>query len=127
MGKEEKKPKKENLYPKFPAWAPIEYKDQIEHYFMTIRKLINVGLNPKTKISTKLMTKANKAKVFGPGYETLKTTSSHLHLTTKRKFVKLYWQVYGTTNVTNNKFYLWFVRDYIAQLKGKSMNWAKAL
>ncbi len=41
--------------------------------------------------------------------------------------MKLYWQVYGTTNVSNNNFYLWFVKGYIAQMKGKSMNWAKVV
>jgi hypothetical protein len=48
MGKEKKKPKKENLYLEFPPWMPIEYKDQIEHYFTIVRRLNNVGSNPKT-------------------------------------------------------------------------------
>jgi hypothetical protein len=34
--------------------------------------------------------------------------------------------VYGTTNVTNNEFYLWFVNGYIAQEKNEIVNWTKA-
>jgi hypothetical protein len=76
--------------------------------------LSNVGLNPKIEISTNLVIEANIVEIFGLGCETLKMTNPHLHLATKRKLVKLYWQVYGTTNVTKNEFYLWFVRGYIA-------------
>ncbi len=33
--------------------------------------------------------------------------------------------MYGTTIVTNNEFYLWFVKGYIVEQKGEDVNWAK--
>jgi hypothetical protein len=37
----------------------------------------------------------------------------------------IYWRVFGTSIVTNNKVPLWIVRGYIAQTKNIEINWAK--
>jgi hypothetical protein len=37
MVKEEKKPKKE-MWPKFPPWEHVDYKDQIEEYFKLLKR-----------------------------------------------------------------------------------------
>jgi hypothetical protein len=88
MVKEERKFKKVDMWPKFPPWEPVDYKNQIKHYFKTIRRLNNEGLNPKTKIPT---CDNDIAKIFGFGCEGLKTTNPYLHLDTKKELIKLYW------------------------------------
>jgi len=60
------------------------------------------------------MTKFNIEKVIGPYCSSLKVTCSCLHIETKQKLLKLYWQVFGTPHVINNEFNVWFVRGYIA-------------
>ncbi len=62
--------------------------------------------------------------VFGES-QVFKTTNSDLDLNIRLELLCFYSQCYGTTNVTNNEFYLWFVKGYIAQKKGININWAK--
>jgi hypothetical protein len=71
------------------------------------------------------VTKAHIVEIFGLGCESLKITNPRLHPNTKKKLVKFYWQVYGTTILTNNEFYLWFVKGYIVEHKSEDVNWAK--
>jgi hypothetical protein len=66
----------------------------------------------------------NIIKGFGSSFDGFKSTNPHLD--TKKHLVSLYWQVYGTNQVTNNEYMNWFVKGYIAQKKGKNVNWAKA-
>ncbi len=115
------------MWPKFSPWEHVDYKDQIEEYFKTIRKLSYVGLNPKTEIPSCLVTKVDIVEILSLGCESLKTTNLHLHPNTKRELLKFYQQVYGTTIVTNNEFYLWFVKGYIEEQKGEAMNQAKVV
>jgi hypothetical protein len=58
--------------------------------------LNNVGLNPKIDISSKFVTKVDIIEIFGLDCESLKTMNT-FEPNTKRKLVKFYWQVYGTT------------------------------
>jgi hypothetical protein len=53
-------------------------------------------------------------KIFGPPFEGFKTTNLNLHPKMKKDLFRLYWKVYGTNQVTNNKFMIWFVEAYIA-------------
>ncbi len=89
MVKEKKNPRKET-WPKFPPWEHVDYKDQTEEYFKTIRRLNNVGLNLKTKIPSCLVTKVHIVEIFGLGCESLKITNPRLHPNTKKKLVKFY-------------------------------------
>jgi hypothetical protein len=56
MVKEEGKPTNE-MWPEFPPWEHVEYKDQIEEYFKIVKRLSNMGLNPKTNIPSCLSQK----------------------------------------------------------------------
>jgi hypothetical protein len=47
--KVEKKVKREASF-EFPPWDHIDYKDQIEEYFKTVRKFNNKGFNPRSSI-----------------------------------------------------------------------------
>jgi hypothetical protein len=42
-----------------------------------------------------------------------KTFIPKLHLDSKKEIVKLYWQIYGLTHITNNKFMFWLAKCYI--------------
>jgi len=48
MVKEKEKPRRK-MWLEFPPWEHVDYKDQTEEYFKTVRRLSNVGLNPKQK------------------------------------------------------------------------------
>jgi hypothetical protein len=37
--------------------------------------------------------------------------------------MRLCWQIYGTSSITNNAFVIWVVRRFIAQEKGIEINW----
>jgi hypothetical protein len=91
MVKEERKPRKVDMWPKFPPWEHVEYKNQTKHYFKIVRRLNNEGLNPKTKTPPSLVTKVDITKKFGHGFQGLKTTNPYLHPDTKKELVKLYW------------------------------------
>jgi hypothetical protein len=121
MVKVEKKMKKEVCL-KFLPWNHVEYKSQIEEYFKIVKKLNNEGLNPKANISTQLVFDVDIAEVFGPCTHGYKTTNSPLHYETKKDLVRLYWQVYGTNQVTNDELMIWFVKGYIAHEKGHKIN-----
>jgi hypothetical protein len=61
--------------------------------------------------------------VFGLLYEGFKTTNLNLHPKMRKDLLRLYWKVYGTNQVTNNKFMIWFMKGYIVQKKGEKVNW----
>jgi hypothetical protein len=69
---------------------------------------------------------ANVEEVFGK-VSKFKTTNSHLHLKSWRKFIDLYVKIYGTTKPSNNEFMSWVVKSYITKVKGFEINWAKAI
>jgi len=37
----------------------------------------------------------------------------------------LYWKIYGTGHIINNKLYLWLVKGYIVETKGNDVNWVE--
>jgi len=96
-----------------PPWEHVNFKDQIEHYFKTVRQLNDFRLNPKIEFPCNIVTKFNIEKVFGPSCSNLKVTCPCLHTETKQELLRLYWQVFGTPHVINNEFSVWFVRGYI--------------
>jgi hypothetical protein len=53
-----------------------------------------------------------------------KNTNLVLLLETKKELLALYKKVYGSSIVTNNEFMKWFVKGFITEAKGISINWA---
>jgi hypothetical protein len=119
--KVEKKVKKEASF-EFPPWDHINYKDQIEEYFKTIRKFKNQGFNPRSSIPTSIVSDANVEEVSGLPSNKFKTTNLHFHHHTKKELIKLYWKICNTNQVTNNKFMHWFVKANIVEEKGEIVN-----
>ncbi len=72
------------MWLEFPPWEHVDCKDQTQEYFKTIKRLSNVGLNPKTKNPNFLVTKANILEIFGLGCESLKAINKCFHLDTKK-------------------------------------------
>ena len=54
----------------------------------------------------------------------MKTTTPHLDSNTRNAMLKIYWQIFGSADVTNNEFGTWLVKGYIAQEIGKAVDWA---
>jgi hypothetical protein len=82
----------------------------------------NKGFNPKTQITNVHVTDEDIVEVFGES-QVLRTINLNLDPNTRLKLLCLYSQCYG---ITNNEFYLWFVKGYIVQEKGINVNCAKA-
>lgn len=84
--------KREPINVEFPPWECFEFHKQIEEYFVVVKKLSSMGLNPKLGITNEHVTVVDIKEVFGPNCSILKTTNANLHLNTKKGLVKLYWQ-----------------------------------
>lgn len=96
------------------------------NFFAFVKKLNNKGFNPKIQITNVHVIDEDIVKVFGES-RILKTINFNLDPNTKLELFCLYSQCYGTTNITNNEFYPWFVKGYILQEKGVDVNWAKSV
>jgi hypothetical protein len=94
-------------------------------FFAFVRKLNNKGFNPETQITNVHVTDEDIVEVFRES-RVLRTINLDLDPNTRLELFCLYSWCYGTTNITNNEFYLWFVKGYIVQEKGIDINWAKA-
>jgi hypothetical protein len=64
-------------------------------------------------------------KLFGHARQ-LRATNSKLDPEHLHALTKLYWQCYGTNDITNNEIQLWFVKGYVAGKKGEKLNWCAA-
>jgi hypothetical protein len=111
----------------FPQWGYVPYKDQIENYFKTIKKLSGEGFNPKANFPPNIVSDADIAKAFRLSSKSFKTTNLNLHPKMKKDLFRFYWKMFGTNQVTNNKLMIWFMKCYIVQKKGEKVNWAKAI
>ncbi len=107
----------------FPPWG---YVDQTKNYFKTIKKLSGEGFNPKANFPPNIVFDADIAEIFRLSSKGFKTTNLNLHPKMKKDLFRLYWKVFGTNQVTNNKFMIWFMKGYIVQKKGEKVNWARA-
>ncbi len=110
----------------FPPWDYVPYKDQTENYFRIVRKLSGKGFNPKANFPLNIVSDVDIAKIFGLSTKGFKTTNLTFHPELKKDLFQLYWQLYGTNQVTNNEFMIWFVKSYITQEKGEKVNWDRA-
>ncbi len=109
MGKANRKVKRE-ANSEFPPWDYVPYKDQSKNHFMIVKKLSGEGFNPKANFPPNIVCDANIAEVFEPSSKGFKTTNLNLHLEMRKDLLRLYWKVYGTNQVTNNEFMIWFVK-----------------
>jgi hypothetical protein len=74
-----------------PPWDHVVYKDQIEKYFRTVRKLNIKGFNLKANFPPNIVFDLDIEEVFGPSFEGFKTTNLHdLHPELK-ELLKIYW------------------------------------
>jgi hypothetical protein len=100
------KPKLEKGSSKFLAWEFVDLSLQFEEFFVVVRCLNNMGYNPKIELTTKHVVQSNIDEMFGPLKQPkYKCTNPKLHiLNTKRRLVRLCWQIYVTYVITNNDF-----------------------
>jgi hypothetical protein len=64
--KEGKKNSKEKGIPKFTPWEFVNYSLQIENYYVIVRHLNNMGMNPRIDITSQHVIKLDIDEVFGP-------------------------------------------------------------
>ncbi len=70
------------------------------------------------------VTSVNVANFFG-NVNKFKATNPLLTLERKQKLEKLYWKIYGTTHITNNKIMAWLVKGWIMKHNVQKNNYAK--
>jgi hypothetical protein len=56
----------------------------------------------------------------------MKTTSPHLDPNNRRAMLRIYWQIFGSADVTNNEFGTWLMKGFIAQEMGEAVDWTAA-
>jgi hypothetical protein len=118
IGSDRPKPcKNRELY---PDWPFLEWCLQTEEYFHFVRGLQNEGDGGHLLVNDtdfiELFGHARQLRATNP-----KLDPEHLHALTK-----LYWQCYGTHDITNNEIQLWFVKWYVVGKKGEKLNWCAA-
>jgi hypothetical protein len=87
--------------------------------------LNNTGVNPRDQKGRiwEIVTQEMIHEVFGKEGK-MKTISPHLDPNSKRALLRIYWQIFGFADVTNNEFGTWLVKGYIAQEMGEAVDWA---
>ncbi len=109
-----KKRSSENQNPR----KDLDFALQTKKYFSIVRHLHNKGLNPQTELTIEHVYQANLNEVFGPLKQLkYKVTRPFFHLDTKKELMKLCWQTYGTSFITNNDLAIWVVRRFVTQKK----------
>jgi len=89
VGKVDRKVKRE-ANSKFLPWDYVPYKDQMEDYFKTVRKLNGEGFNPKANFPPNIVFDADITKVFRLSSEGFKTTNLNFHPEMRKDLLKLY-------------------------------------
>jgi hypothetical protein len=56
-----------------------------------------------------------------------KTTNPLLPSNTRKEIEILYGKINGTSHITNNELMVWFVKGWIVEWNGHSINWAKVV
>lgn len=100
----------------YPYSPFVDYKQQTEQYFHTVRGLPNKGRNPYFESRKLPVSEKDLIKVFGCA-KTFRAKNDNLDPTTSLDLTKLYWQCCGTDHVTNSEYQFWFVKGYLAQEK----------
>jgi hypothetical protein len=119
--------KLEVINKEFPMWEQVPFRLQTVEFFATVRHLNNAGINPRDHKGRvwEIVTQEMIQEVFGKEGK-MKTTSPHLDPNNRRAMLRIYWQIFGSANVTNNEFGTWLVKGYIAQEMDEVVDWAAA-
>jgi hypothetical protein len=123
--KEKRSRKQDELDKEFPPWEPVDLRLQDREFFVSIRQLQASGINPKLPGIEEIVKPVHIEEIFGEEGK-LKTTNTFLDPKTLRDLYRLYWQIFGTSHVTNNDLAGWIVNGYIAQEMGEDVDWATA-
>jgi hypothetical protein len=89
-------------------WPLVDVKKQYAMFFATIRKLNAFGFDPKYELDNKHVTAKECWFLFG-GSKKFKIKSPGLKLEDKVGMEDIYWRVFGTMFVTNNKIPTWIM------------------
>jgi hypothetical protein len=93
---------------------------QTEEYFHSVRGLQNEGVNSYDDHGSHFpVNDFDLIELFGQARQ-LRATNPKLDPEHLHALTKLYW--YGTDDITNNEFQLWFVKGYVAGKKGEKLN-----
>jgi hypothetical protein len=119
--------KLEVINKEFPLWEQVPFRLQIVEFFATMKHLNNTGVNPRDQKGRiwETVTQEMIQEVFGKEGK-MKTTSPHLDSNSRRAMLRIYWQIFGSADVTNNEFRIWLVKGYITQEMGEVVDWAAA-
>jgi len=117
MKKQEEKKPKRDIDKEYPKWVWVDYKYQDVKFFRKVRKLAIEGLDPKHKLMNGHVITIDVASFFG-NVKTFKTTNSLFPSHAKKKIETLYWKINGTSHITNNELMVWFMKGWIANIKG---------
>jgi hypothetical protein len=105
--------KLEVINKEFPLWEQVPFRLQIVEFFATMKHLNNTGVNPRDQKGRiwETVTQEMIQEVFGKEGK-MKTTSPHLDSNSRRAMLRIYWQIFGSADVTNNEFRIWLVKGY---------------
>jgi len=106
-------------------WLKMAWADQDEEFFFNVKKLHNFGINPRKQLTIEYVTHENVFSLFGQ--KGCRLTSLHLSQTNKLSLLNIYWRVFGTKEVTNNKVQGWIVKGYIVEKKKLKLTRPKPL
>jgi hypothetical protein len=103
----------------------VSFRLQTVELFATMRHLNNIRIYPRDQKGQvwEIVTQDMIHEVFGKEGK-MKTTSPHLDPNSRRAMLRIYWQIFGSADVTNNEFGTWLMKDYIAQEIGEAVDWA---
>jgi hypothetical protein len=111
----------------FPPWEQVPFRLQTVEFFATVRHLNNAGVNLRDQKGRvwEIVTQEMIQEVFRKEGK-MKTTSPHLDPNSRKAMLRIYWQIFGSADITNNEFGTWLVKGYITQEMGKAVDWAVA-
>lgn len=102
----------------------MDIKKQNVFFFSIVKKLDNVGLDPKYDLDNEHVTIEECNFLFG-GSKKFKFNSLILKVEDNTTMEDIYWRVFGTNIVTKNEIPTWIVHGFIIHSKGHPISWAK--
>ncbi len=104
----------------------MDIKKHSVFFFSIVKKLDNVGLDPKYDLDNEHVIIEECNFLFG-GSKKFKINSPILKVEDRATMEDIYWRVFGTSIVTNNEILAWIVRGFITHSRGHPINWAKVV
>jgi len=119
MLKEVKHEKSQKKVP-LANWPLVDIKKQNVFFFSTLRKLDNVGLDPKYDLDNEHVI-VEECNFLFRGSKKIKINSPILKVEDRAAMEDIYWKVFGTSN----EIHAWIMHGFITHSKGHPINWAK--